>query len=205
MAKIQAKSGGNSQIRVVMVEANLAEGELAQLIPALQNALRGPAPTTVIKRIAAPSLQANGGADTAEPEVIDETVTEEEAEAAPANDAPRRQPRRSNVRVPKVDPNLDMNSEVSLATFAQGKQASTNVQKYMIAAAWLKECRSIDTVTPDQIYTCFRKLDWSTSIADFGQPLRDLKAKYQYFDKSKPGYEINHLGLDFVKNLSGST
>jgi hypothetical protein len=40
--------------------------------------------------------------------------------------------------------------------------------------------------------------------ADFWQPLRDLKAK-KYFAKNDAGdYEINHLGLDFVKKLGGN-
>jgi hypothetical protein len=47
-------------------------------------------------------------------------------------------------------------------------------------------------------------MDWAANIPDFWQPLRDLKAK-KYFVKNDNGeYEINHIGLGFVKKLGGS-
>jgi hypothetical protein len=46
-------------------------------------------------------------------------------------------------------------------------------------------------------------MGWSTAILDFTQPLRILKAKYKYFDKSDKGYEINHIGIDHVTKLGG--
>jgi hypothetical protein len=62
--------------------------------------------------------------------------------------------------------------------------------------------RGIDAVTENHIYTCFKSMDWSTNIPNFAQPLRDLKAKQQVFEKSDKGYEINHIGIDFVKKLT---
>jgi hypothetical protein len=59
-------------------------------------------------------------------------------------------------------------------------------------------------VGPIDDYTCFRSMDWAANIPDFWQPLRDLKAK-KYFIKNDNGeYEINHIGLGFVKKLGGS-
>ena len=49
----------------------------------------------------------------------------------------------------------------------------------------------------------FKSMGWSTNIADFSLPLRDLKNKLQYFGKSDKGYEINHIGLDYVNKLGG--
>ncbi len=95
-----------------------------------------------------------------------------------------------------------MNEGVSLASFALGKDSKSQHKKFLIAAAWLKEHRGINAVTDGHIYTCFKSMGWSTNIPDFSQPLRDLKAKQQYFEKSDEGYEINHLGLDYVKKLS---
>jgi hypothetical protein len=97
-----------------------------------------------------------------------------------------------------------MNADVSLASFALGKDAGSQHKKYMIAAAWLKEHRGIDAVSAGHIYTCFRSMEWSANIPDFWQPLRDLKAK-KYFAKNGAGdYEINHLGLDYVKKLGAN-
>jgi hypothetical protein len=95
-----------------------------------------------------------------------------------------------------------MNADVSLASFAEGKDASSQHKKYLICAAWLKEHRSIDAVGASHIYTCFRSIGWPTNIPDFAQPLRQLKSE-RYFSKSSGAgeYEINHVGLDYVKKL----
>lgn len=47
-------------------------------------------------------------------------------------------------------------------------------------------------------------MGWSTSIIDFWQPLRALKAKKYFVTNDKGEYEINHIGLDYVKKLGGS-
>ena len=126
----------------------------------------------------------------------------DQAEAAPQPPRPRAP--RKPAPTPEVV-NLDMNADVSLVSFAKGKDAKSQHKKFLIAAAWLKEHRNIGAVTPDHIYTCFRSIGWSTNIPDFGQPLRDLKYKKKFFGLNANGeYEINHLGLDYVKNLGGS-
>jgi len=199
-----AKSGGTSRIRFVMVDAEIADGDIGQITQAIQNALRGPAQAPIVKRITAPAPANGNGAEVHELEPADEE--NDDIEVIESSPQPARQPRtakRSAPRTPKIV-TIDMNEPVSLATFAQGKDAKSQHKKYMIAAAWLKEHRDIPAVTGDHIYTCFRSMGWSTNISDFGQPLRDLKFKLQYFDKSDKGYEINHIGLDFVKKLGGS-
>jgi hypothetical protein len=58
-------------------------------------------------------------------------------------------------------------------------------------------------VTDGHIYTCFRSIGWSTSIADFGQPLRELKSRKFFTTPERGHYAINHIGLDHVKKLGG--
>jgi hypothetical protein len=57
-------------------------------------------------------------------------------------------------------------------------------------------------VTDGHIYTCFRSIGWSTNIADFGQPLRELKSRKFFTTPERGHYAINHIGLDYVKKLS---
>jgi hypothetical protein len=135
---------------------------------------------------------------------VDEPVDGIVEEEADVSLQAARQPRakRSTPRSPKVV-DINMNAPVSLAAFAQGKDAKSQHKRYMISAAWLKEHRGTDAVTGDHIYTCFKSMGWSTNIPDFGQPLRALKTKLQYFGKSDKGYEINHIGLDYAKKLGG--
>lgn len=204
MAKqFTSKSGAPARIRLVVLDAELPDGDIGSLTQALQNALR-PSVAPAGARIAAP----NGTRTLVQqPPLDEEQQAEEQADTEDVlDDVPvARGPRvkRSTPRAPNVV-DLDMNTPISLATFAQGKDSKSQSKKFMIAAAWLKEHRSIDAVTADHIYTCFKSLGWSTSIPDFGMPLRDLKAKQKFFSKTERGYEINHLGLDFAKKLGGS-
>lgn len=191
-----------SRIRFIMVEAELGDGDIGQVTQAIQNAFRSPIVPSA-KRLAV-TPPANGTTTetelASEVEDIDDNETEVEARApAPS----RTKSTRKLPPTPDIVP-IDMNADVSLATFAQGKDSSSQAKKYLIAAAWLKEHRNIGAVTAGHIYTCFRSMSWPTNIPDFWQPLRDLKSK-KYFGKNDQGeYEINHIGLDFVKKLGGS-
>lgn len=197
-------SGGRastpSRIRFVMVEAELGDGDIGQITQAIQNALRSPA-TSSVKRLAATTAVNSA---TYEPEIESETNDVEENEIIDERPTPAkaRGPRKASPEPDIVE--IDMNSDVSLASFAQGKDAKSQHKKYLIAAAWLKEHRGIAGVTAGHIYTCFRSMGWSTNIPDFWQPLRDLKAKKYFSRNDKNEYEINHIGLDYVKKLGNS-
>ncbi len=204
MAKASTqKSGGAARVRLIVLEAELPDGDVGQLAAALQNAIKSPSQVAAPKRLSSVSPQSNSSVElNAETEVLEEETDDIEAvDVTPAARAPR--PRRSTPKMPGVV-DIDMNAPVSLADFSQGKDAGSQAKKYLIAAAWLKEHRNIDAVTDAHMYTCFKSMGWSTGIPDFWQPLRDLKAKHRYFEKSDKGYEINHLGLDAVKKLGGN-
>jgi uncharacterized protein YjhX (UPF0386 family) len=70
-----------------------------------------------------------------------------------------------------------------------------------VIAAWFKEHRGLDAITPDHVYTCYRTLKWPLNMNDFAQPLRDLKAKQFLTSPEKGSYAINHLGLQEVQKL----
>jgi hypothetical protein len=193
------KSGGMSRIRFVMVDAEIPDGEMGSVTQAIQNALRGPTPI-IVQRLSAPAK--NGTTHEADGEELDEAEMLDAEQDVEAGAAPRQPRARRTLKAPKAVP-IEMNEEVSLATFAQGKDVGSQWKKYLVASAWLKEHRGIDAVTDGHIYTCFKAMDWSTNIRDFAQPLRDMKTKSQYYDKTDKGYEINHLGLDYVKKLIG--
>lgn len=201
MAKnYSGKTSSPSRIRFIMVEAELGDGDIGQITQAIQSALRSPAASSVRRLTATTAV--NGAMR--EPEIETEAEDVEENEIT---DAPQTLTKARGTRKPAPTPNIvqiDMNTNVSLDTFARSKDAKSQNKKYMIAAAWLKEHRGIDAVTADHIYTCFRSMSWSVGIPDFWQPLRNLKAKRYFSQNDKGEYEINHLGLDFVKKLGGS-
>lgn len=197
MAKNSSIPKNPSRIRFVMVEAELGDGDISQITQAITNALRLPT-NAGVKRISSAAPVMNG-IDTGESEIFEEGGDGADVvDVTPA--APKAPRQRKSPKAPDIVP-IDMNADLSLAAFAAGKDSNSQHKKYLISSAWLKEHRSIDSVNAGHIYTCFRSMEWSVNIPDFWQPLRDLKAK-KYFSKNDAGeYEINHIGLDFVKKL----
>ncbi len=191
-----SKPGGTSRIRFVMVDAEIAEGDIAPITQAIQNALRGSG-TGPIQRITSPSkpVDNNGTAPEVEVELDPDDDVIESASESSRSRAPRKP-----AKTPDVIP-LDMNTEVSLRSFAAGKDADSQHKRYLIAAAWLKEHRNIDAVSVGHIYTCYRSMEWPTNIPDFAQPLRELKGRKFFAQPSRGMYAINHLGLDYVRKL----
>lgn len=197
------KTGGTSRIRFVMVDAEIADGDIGQITQAIQNALRGPSPSVVIKHIAAPAAMNNGATESQE----FEEGEVQETNGVDVVDATLQPAKQRVIRKPAPTPNIidiEMNNEVSLATFAQNKDSKSQHKKYLIAATWLKEHRNIDAISSDHIYTCFRSIGWPTNILDFAQPLRELKSKKYFTSPEKGLYAINHIGLDYVKKLGGN-
>jgi hypothetical protein len=155
------KSGGPARVRLIVLDAELPDGDLGSLTQALQNALRVPS-TTVVHRTAPTT---NGPKSLAhQPPLEDEVIeVEEEIENFEEADAtPRQTKPRAPRKAPKT-PNvieIEMNGDVSLASFAANKKADSAHKKYLIAAAWLYEHRNIPAVTDGHIYTCFRSIGW---------------------------------------------
>ncbi len=201
MAKNSGKTVGTSRIKFIMFDAEIADDQIQSVTQAITNALRGPSGSIPVKRIAAVPAN-NGHAELAEADLVENTEDELDAvdvtPAAPRTPRPRKAP-----KAPDIVP-IDMDADVSLADFAKGKDSSSQHKKFMIASAWLKEHPATDAVSAGHIYTCFRSMDWPANIPDFWQPLRDLKAKKYLVKNDKGEYEINHIGLGFVKKLGGS-
>lgn len=198
------KTGGPARVRLVVLDAEIADGDLTSLTQALQNALRSPN-ATVVQRV----VSTNGSKSIAHQSTPEDQVTEvgEEIDDADVADAA---PRPVKQRTPRKSPkppdvvDIEMHEGVSFASFAAGKDADSWHKKYLIAAAWLHEHRNCPAVNDGHIYTCFRSIGWPTNIADFSQPLRELKTTRKFFTTPARGqYAINHLGLDYVKKLGG--
>jgi hypothetical protein len=201
MAKNSTPKSGTSRIRFIMLEAEVENGDLSEITSAIQNALKAPSQaagrigTTVVAR----QIGREPPAIDAEVEV--ENAAEDEVEAPMPKPKPQRS---SSDRKPPSAPeviDIDLKSAPSLKDFAQKATVKSDVGKFLLIAAYLKEHRGIEAVTASHIYTGFRHLGWSTAIKDFGQPLRDLKGQQLFTSPSKGHYAINHLGLDRVEKM----
>lgn len=199
MAKQAAPKTGKARIRFIMLEAEIPEGDLTQVTQAIQNALR---PATVLQQRILPAAGidhagSDGSAELEIEDTIDESAAESEfAVATKGPSKPRTYP------TPKVVEDVDLNAETSLVSFAAGRQPKSDLDRHLLVAAWFKECRDMDAVSADHIYTGYRKLGWSTSIGDFGKPLRSLKQAQLMKSAGRGLYSVNHLGLDKVSSMN---
>lgn len=204
MAKQTVGTKTPSRLRLVVLEAELGDnGDVTQIAQALTTALRGPAPTTVVKRIPAPTPQVNGSSqpidEQDQSDLFEATEEEELVDVTPA--APKAKKQRRVAAKPQLVNDLDITSDPPLSSIGTFK---SNHKRYLAIAAWLHDHRSIEVIDERHIYTCYRHLNWPTNIPDFAQPLRELKHK-QYFESPETGkYAINQLGLAKAKESSAA-
>lgn len=197
MAKHTSKTGGPSRVRLVILEAEIADGDLSQLTQALSNALRGPTTTTVQRVVTSNS----GKVITQETENADVESDAEEEYSAEAIAKPLKA---KALRKPAATPevlDLDLNTEPSLESFAKKVNPESDRRRFLVIAAWFKEHRQLSAITAAHVYTCYRKLKWSTNIPDFSQPLRSLKHDKLFTSPERGSFAINHLGLSEVESL----
>lgn len=168
MAKQPSHKGGTSRIRLIVLDAELAEGDLTQIAVAVQNALK---PTTVVQQKSSARLVSSALSDTGGDEnSIDHEVTEDDVE--PTSAEPQRQPKLSRPRKPKTPDVLevDLTSDPSLAGFAEQHPAKSEPERNLVIAAWFKEHRNTDAVTAAHVYTGYRFLKWPAGFEDFAWP-----------------------------------
>jgi len=204
MAKIPSKSGANSKIRFVMLEADLADSDLTHITQAISQAMRQGQP--VVRQLSVhtgtprPSLQA---AEPAAPDVeeVDDAAAETEGNGGePAITSKARGPRR--LPTPKVLSDVDLNSgDMPFEKFADEKGPKAALSRYLVVAYWFKTHRKVDAITIHHVYTCYKKMSWGTDIKDFAQPLRD-NARQGRGDMQKGAFVINHIGEAVVERMT---
>ena len=200
MAKASTSKGSSTKIRFIMIEAEIAEGDLSQISQAIQNALKPALPPARQSRLA---QQTNSSADDVElEELVEESADSDDTETAPTS-KPAKQHRQRTISVPKVL-ELELSGDPTWADFAIQKAPKSEREKFLTVAAWFKLHKQIDAITTDHVYTCYRAAKWSTSLDDFNAPLRALKHAQLLSTPTRGLYAINHLGLSRVDELPGS-
>jgi hypothetical protein len=191
----------SNKIRFVMLEADLSDGNLAQLTHAITNALK---PATPVRYITVPPQKALNGAvdvpDTEEEELVDEGEEGAVDEAAPSpTRAPKGAGKPRKSKPPEYLPDLITDREAFKA-FAKEKAPTTKARQYLVAAYWLKEHANNPTVNADKIYTCFKTAGWSVGFNDWRATFDNLVYTEQ-MRKVTPGeFAINPLGEDTVNS-----
>lgn len=193
-AKTVVKRSG-SKIRFVMLEADLADGDLTEITHAISNALRQS--NSGQRLIAAPArLDAESGKNGAgvEDQVEQEPEVEEEVEETPRATKPRKP------TIPQVL-DVDLKSgDMSWEDFAAKKAPNSDLKRHLVVAYWFKKYRQVEAVTADHAFTCYKKAGWPTNIIDFAQPFRDLSRARKGDWKAK-SFTINQIGEDAVEKM----
>lgn len=170
MAKSPTSKSGTAKVRFIMLDAEISDGDFNQIAQVIQNAFK---PTTTIvhqrapdgepKSLAGPSIEIDG-------EIADDgdTLGESDSVADGSNSKAPRAPRARRPTTPDVI-EIDLTSDVSWSDFADSHDVKSDVDRYLTVATWLKEHRSVDAISADHVYTCFRAVGWSTAIEDFSQ------------------------------------
>ena len=194
-------SGGVSHVKLIVFEAHVPEGELAQLTQALQNALR---PTTThqqVKVVAAvgqqqlsnPVEEIGGADEEATKHQVDEVVA-----PTPLRPAKETKPRR--LATPTY---IERTSDqvTSWKQFAGARVPKNDTDRYVLAVVWSKDTVAEDGVTSDHVFTCFRDMKWSVDITDFGSLMRSLKASQVFKNVGRGKYIPTQLALQRIDDM----
>ena len=198
---------------MVVIDADLQEGEIGQLAQAIQGAFGG-------QRVAAVRLNGSAARSLPSPDAgqvpteLENAETVDDAEAGDVEQPPARpkEPKaQRKLRTPQLDADLHPEADPSFKAYADARNilSATGVRtKFLVVASWLHEERAGMKIAADRAYTCFRFINWPFNI-DFDQPLRDMRAKSKFLemkpeDKGKGEFSITHLGLDKATKMKAS-
>jgi hypothetical protein len=186
------RSSGTSRIRFIMLDAELAEGDLTQVTQAIQNALRpyaGNQPRVIAPSVPGHASQMSSTADDSPATTEDEQTLDGEVETPFRSERPAKPRKYPSPEVIEVD----LDSDPSFTGFISNKKIDSDVDRFLTVAAWFKECRQTNEIGPNHVYTCYRAAHWPYNIRDFAAPLRALKQRQLMTSPSRGLYAINHL------------
>jgi len=203
MAKTTVRTNGHSKVRFIMLEA---DGDLSEISQAITQALR---PTQPPARqhvaITARSTDSSQRPATAQEDDSGEIVTEIDTEDSQDHESAAESKPRATRKLPRpnVLSDVDLTSgEIPFEKFAEEKgNPSTHLKRYLLISYWFKTFRSVDAITPNHVFTCYKKVGWTTQARDFAQPLRDL-ARNGNGEMKDGSFVINHIGEGVVEKMT---
>lgn len=197
MAKASSSRGGSSKVRFIMLEADIAEGDLSQITQAIQNALRPS--QSVIRTLQAPASPAALPNEVQNADLDDGEITDvDETEAAKPRPSRVGKPRVA--KTPTVLDDIDVVSEPSLKDFVAQYDLPSTTDKYLVVALWFRDARATPAITADHVYTCFKLMKWSTTTNDFAKPMRNLRDEQSFKGGSKEGFTLTLPGAGKIED-----
>jgi hypothetical protein len=108
--------------------------------------------------------------------------------------------------IPEIIPDLDVGSgEGSLDWYLGSKEPDSDLKKYLMIVAWLRDHRAVPAATVNHVATCYLQMKW-TPPKDPTGPLRDLsKKRRQCLSGDGTGaYTLTAVGLREVAEMRKS-
>jgi hypothetical protein len=199
---------GKVRMTVIHFETESDNATLAENIRAVANTLARALTPSHSRAVPRPAqLTGVNGAAAVEsaPEEIDDFDDAIDIEATSVGTKPKT----GKAPTPRQPQPIELDlitGEVPLKAFLEKKNPTSDVKRYLSIAYWLREYRSINEITMDYAYTCYRHMGTGWNVPkDASSPFRQMKKK-QYgwmASGSTPGsFAINHLGENEVNNMS---
>ncbi len=101
-----------------------------------------------------------------------------------------------------LDLGLSAEEREQIKNFWVQHDHSSNINKAVLAAYWLKDNKTLVEFTPNHFFTILRTVDESTSF-DLPSAITNAKRLKNYFTNgsTKGSYSITHIGEDYIKKL----
>lgn len=194
---------GKSRVRVALIDMEAGDDAILRSIEAIATnmAIRAGAVPFRAARLVLPSTEPNGDADAG---VVEDVAGDqrEEIEAAEPESRPST-PRPVKFPTPKVV-DIDLKGgDLPFKVFADQKKPESQVEKYMVIAYWLKEQRSLNEISIDHVYTCFKHIGWTKLPKNIAQGFIDAKRRHAAFDTGTTDgqWRLNHVGENKVVEM----
>ncbi|MTD40053.1 hypothetical protein GIX45_15840 [Erwinia sp. CPCC 100877] len=107
---------------------------------------------------------------------------------------------KANYQILELD--LSENDKNDLRKFWNSHKNSSNMDKAVLIAYWLKKEKNIESYTANHLFTILRTIEENTSF-DIPAALRNSKNNKNHFiyDANSNSYILSHIGEDYVKTL----
>jgi len=132
-----------------------------------------------------------------------ENATAENGTSYAASNVNKPKKERKAPPTPAILKDFDPNDgSPSFLEYVKTKNTSTQINKYLVIAAWFKKHGETEEIGPSHIYTCFQLMKWDAPD-DMGQPFRNMKKNDSYVDNGtkKNLWKITIVGLNEVDRL----
>lgn len=204
--------GGKGKITVVMFQLEGSDESLRDAIKILGQGIEKLAPGAPSYRLIQEAQAKNNGALAAgsgtpavvEPEILEPEEETLEDEGGPTGSTEKSKQKRRPPKAIEPVKGIDWESGTSWKEYAKQKNPEGNPSRFVAAAGWFKNIRSLGVITPGHIVAAFDVMDWPKpeNIPNTFAQLKHKRAG-ELFDKGEKANEwvLSQRGINALDRL----